>query len=138
MSRVRQKDSVAVEEGEVRKQSRPKECPRLLTLPVEEGKGDRLGECPKNYKAIKSKSGKSTCCKKKQLIPLRKGTLRKHGYSTDLSKAKRHAALKKAVKAENWLKVFRKLNAVAIYNKNRPKLHKIFIADRDWVKREFA
>jgi hypothetical protein len=90
------------------------------------------------YKALKSKSGKKTCCKKKQLIPLREGTLRKHGYATDLPKAKRHAALRKAVKAEDWLKVFRKLNAVAIYNKNRPKLHKVFLADRDWVKSEYA
>lgn len=138
MSRVRQKESVAVQESEVRKESRPKECPRLLTLPVQEGaKPGQLGVCPKMYKALKSKSGKKTCCKKKQLIPLREGTLRKHGYATDLPKAKRHAALKKAVKAEDWLKVFRKLNAVAIYNKNRPKLHKVFLADRDWVKSEF-
>lgn len=133
MSRVRQKESVAVQE------SRPKECPRLLTLPVQEGaKLIPEGMCPNNYKALKSKSGKQTCCKKKQLIPLREGTLRKHGYATDLPKAKRHTALKKAVKAEDWLKVFRKLNAVAIYNKNRPKLHKVFLADRDWVKSEYA
>lgn len=139
MSRVRQKESVGViESSRVRKASRPKECPRLLTLPVEEGKGGRLGKCPQMYKALKSKSGKQTCCKRKQLIPLRKGTLRKHGYATGQSTAKRHAALRKAVKAENWLSVFRKLNAVATYNKNRPKLHKTFIADRDWVKREYA
>lgn len=108
MSRVRQKESVAVQESKLRPE----------------------GVCPNNYKALKSK--------KKQLIPLREGTLRKHGYATDLPKAKRHAALKKAVKAEDWLKVFRKLNAVAIYNKNRPKLHKVFLADRDWVKSEYA
>jgi len=120
--------SVAVH---IKKMSRPEECPRLVTLPVTKG------VCPHMYKAIKSKSGKSTCCKKKQLIPLRKGTLSKHGYAADESVAKRHAALKKAVKAEDWLSVFRKLNAVATYNKNKPALHKTFIADRNWVKKQF-
>ena len=143
MSRVRQLEympSVAVHEkpkGGLRRQSRPKECPRLLTLPVEPGTKGRLGTCPGMYTALRSKSGKATCCKKKQLIPLRKGTLRKHGYEADKSVKQRHAALRKAVKAENWLSVFRKLNAVATYSKNKPTLHKTFIADRNWVKETF-
>lgn len=147
MSRVRQKAvSIPIQEPtgktklrpvKVKSQSRPKECPRLLTLPLQDAPSGK-GECPTGFSSEPSKSGKATCCKKKQLIPLRKGTLRKFGYSTADTQAKRHAALKKAVKADGWLSIFRKLNAVATYNKGRPALHKTFIKDRDWVKKTFA
>jgi len=121
----------------VKSKSRPQECPRLLTLPIKGAPRGR-GKCPTGYASESSKSGKATCCKKKQLIPLRKGTLRKFGYSTADSQGKRHAALKKAVAADGWLSIFRKLNAVATYNKGRPTLRKTFISDRDWVKKTFA
>lgn len=145
MSRVRQ-TSVAVQSPsgkttlkavKVKSKSRPQECPRLLTLPIQDAPRGQ-GKCPTGYASKSSKSGKATCCKKKQLIPLRKGTLRKFGYATSDTKAKRHAALKKAVAADGWLSIFRKLNAVATYNKGRPALHKKFKEDRDWVKKTFA
>ena len=70
-------------------------------------------------------------------IPLRKGTLTKHGYSTHDPQVKRRAALRRAVKSEGWLPVFRKLNAVAIYSKHKPA-GAVFLKDRDYVKRQFA
>lgn len=121
----------------VKRKARPQECPRLLTVPIQDAPKGR-GKCPSGYAPKPSKSGKATCCKKKQLIPLRKGTLRKFGYSTSDKQAQRRAALKRAVADDGWLSIFRKLNAVATYNKGRPALHKTFISDRDWVKKTFA
>jgi len=70
-------------------------------------------------------------------IPLRKGTLTKHGYSTHDPQVKRRAALRRAVKSEGWLPVFRKLNAVAIYSKHK-SAGAVFLKDRDYVKRQFS
>lgn len=112
------------------KASRPKLCPRLTTLPVAKG------ECPPGYDALPSKADPAeTCCKRKVLIPLKRGTLSKHGYSVRDTKAQRHAALKRAMGQHGWLRVFRKLNAVMVYSKNKPTLYKTFRADRNWVRR---
>jgi len=75
--------------------------------------------------------------KKAPLIPLRKGTLRKYGYSTHDTTLVRRAALARSVRANSPLKTFRKLNAVMVYNKGRPKLYRTFKADRNWVKRQY-
>ena len=70
--------------------------------------------------------------------PLRKGTLRSFGYGSNNSASERHSALKKAVKSEGALSIFRKLNAVATLNKNtNPTLSKKFLADRNWVRNNF-
>lgn len=126
------------------RKSRPVACPRLLTLPTKPGK------CPDNYTAMESKKVKGeTCCKRKPLFVLKKGTLSKHGYHADLPKAKRQAALKKAVMAltsaqkKGWLTVFRKLNALMVFNKNKrtraqARLYNTYKTDRDWVKATFA
>ena len=72
----------------------------------------------------------------KLIGPLRKGSLRKHGYSTSKSSSARHAALRKAMRSEGALSVFRKLNAVATLEKRTaPSKSKILLADRNWVKR---
>jgi hypothetical protein len=76
---------------------------------------------------------------KKVIGPLRQGTLRNHGYSTKLSAAKRQTALRKAVKEYSALVVFRKLNAVAVLQKNKnPSVSKIFKSDSMWVRTTFA
>lgn len=116
----------------VKKQSRPKLCPRLTTLPVKKGK------CPAGYDAQPSKTDPDeTCCKRQVLIPLKRGTLSKFGYAAKDPKSKRHAALKKAVAKHGWLRVFRKLNAVMVYSKNKESLYKKFLADRNWVREQF-
>lgn len=112
------------------KASRPRLCPRLTTLPV------RKGKCPPGYDALPSKADPTeTCCKRTVLIPLKRGTLSKHGYAVREGKRKRHAALKRAMAHHGWLRVFRKLNAVMVYAKNKPALYATFKADRDWVRR---
>lgn len=66
--------------------------------------------------------------------PLKSGTLGNHGYKSSLSAAQRHAALRKAIKAHGKDTVIRKLNAVAVLNKNRsPTLSATFRADQQWV-----
>jgi len=67
---------------------------------------------------------------------LRKGGL--EGYHATLPPAERHAILKKAVAKHGALRVFRKLNAIYVYNKaSSPSSSVTFLADRNWVKRTF-
>ncbi len=71
---------------------------------------------------------------------LKKGLLAKFGYSdiTNKSDQVRHASLNKAVKAYGPLSVFRKLNAAYVYTKNTsPASSKIFLKDRDWIKKTY-
>ena len=69
---------------------------------------------------------------------LRKNDLKQFGYSTSVPEARRHSALGKAVKTYGALSVFRKLNAVYVYSKNRaPAASAVFKMDRDWVKRQY-
>lgn len=66
--------------------------------------------------------------------PLKSGTLGNHGYKSSLSVTQRHTALRKAIKAHGKDTVIRKLNAVAVLNKNRsPTLSATFRADQQWV-----
>jgi hypothetical protein len=72
---------------------------------------------------------------------LRKGELAKYGYEhvTQLSVAKRHAALEKAVAEYGSLGVWRKLLAVSVYTKRTaPPSSKIFKEDMDWVRAKFG
>lgn len=73
--------------------------------------------------------------------PLKKGTLGQYGYSKvlELSLKKRQNSLKKAIKNMNALVVWRKLNAIYVYNKNtNPKLSQKFKKDRDWIKNNWS
>ena len=78
---------------------------------------------------------------KRSLIgTLKKGLLIKFGYQnvTQLSQQQRHEALQKAIRAYGALSVFRKLNAVYVYNrKTNPSHSRIFKTDRDWVRQQF-
>src|SRR3990167_6660134 len=74
----------------------------------------------------------------KLLSGLKEGSLREYGYETGLSLAQRHAALKRAVLAYSPGTVVKKLNAVAVLNKNtNPSLARIFNADKTWVEETF-
>lgn len=65
---------------------------------------------------------------------LRKGELKKYGYSSQLVAEKRHAILKKAVEEYGPLGVYRKLDAVAKYTvRTLPEKSKVYAADRDWI-----
>ena len=65
----------------------------------------------------------------------KEGSLGKYGYKTALPAKERQASLKRAVEAgESPLRIFRRLNVLSIYNKNRsPALAAKFRADRDFV-----
>ena len=70
--------------------------------------------------------------------PLKKGDLTQYGYSSDKPMEARHKAVAKAVKKYGSTPVFRKLNALYVYNKNRdPIRSEKFKKDRDYVKKSF-
>lgn len=62
------------------------------------------------------------------------GALSSLGYSSNNSERSRHIALNKAIKDYGYISVIRKLNALAVLNKNKnPRLSKIFRDDQRWV-----
>lgn len=70
--------------------------------------------------------------------PLKKGGLGKFGYHTvkNLTLKERKAALINASKSIGYLTVFRKLNAIEIYNRNtNPIISKIFKQDKNWINK---
>ncbi len=70
---------------------------------------------------------------------LRKGELKRYGYSFRLSEAQRHAALQEAVKHYGATGVYRKLNAVAkLTMRTIPSAAKTFASDRNWVRSRFS
>jgi hypothetical protein len=83
---------------------------------------------------------KSTCVKGSstpaQIIgPLRKGELKRFGYSYKLPESVRHHAMKAAIKNLGPLDVYRKLDAVAKLSVTKNKqAHMVFSADRDWIR----
>lgn len=87
---------------------------------------------------IKAKGlSKKTGVKGKKLFRLNSGTLGQFGYENikNLSQKKRRSSLKKAMKHIKPLSVQRKLNAVAILQKNtNPEVTEILQKDIEWVK----
>ncbi len=83
---------------------------------------------------IQSRTGKPHG---KQLFVLEKGVLSKYGYENvkNMSRQKRHIALNKVLKKSTSLSLFRRLNALAILNKDQdPGLSKIFKDDANWIQ----
>jgi hypothetical protein len=73
--------------------------------------------------------------------PIRKGELAKYGYADvdSLRLNQRRGFLKKAVSELGSLSVWKKLNVIYVYNKNKnPELAEKFLADRDWVKAKYG
>ena len=71
--------------------------------------------------------------------PLRKGELRKFGYSYKLPEAERHKSLEKAIRDKGPLDTFRKLNAVAkLSSTAAPAASSVFSADRNWVRKMYS
>jgi len=83
---------------------------------------------------------KSTCVKgsstpAQTIAPLRKGELKRFGYSYKLPETVRHHAMKAAIKNLGALDVYRKLDAVAKLSATKNKqAHMVFSADRDWIR----
>jgi hypothetical protein len=70
--------------------------------------------------------------------PLVKGDLSQYGYSSSKKAEERHISINKAVKKYGSTPIFRKLNALYVYNKNRdPIRSNKFKKDRDYVKKMF-
>jgi hypothetical protein len=68
--------------------------------------------------------------------PLKQGDLKDAGYDHTDSAEKRHAALSKAVGKYGRLSTLRKLNAIAVLNKNvAPTRANTYRTDRDWIKK---
>ena len=70
------------------------------------------------------------------------GYLSKHGYVSvkDKSEIARHRALSRVIKygGEPPLGLFRRLNLLMVLFKNKdPKLSKIFMMNRNWVKKMY-
>lgn len=73
--------------------------------------------------------------KGERLFVLRRGSLRKHGYSAKKSDVARHRALARAVRAEGYTPVIRKLNAVSILQMNtNPAVSKKMRRDMEYVQ----
>lgn len=85
-----------------------------------------------------SKCGFGGRRKTSKIGPLKKGLLSSTGYSVKNSLRSRHRSLKKLLKKESPLKVFRQLNAVAVYDKNSaPTKSRTFKRDRNWIRKTF-
>jgi len=70
-----------------------------------------------------------------QIGPLKKGELRKYGYSYKNPEQIRRIALAKAISVDGRSTVYHRLNAVAKLAVSRaPEASKIFAADRNWVR----
>lgn len=75
----------------------------------------------------------------KQIGPLRKGELKKHGYVYRLPEVQRHSALNKAVQEYGALGVYRKLNAVAKLSvRTAPEASRIFKDDREYIQKKYG
>jgi hypothetical protein len=70
---------------------------------------------------------------------LRKGELKKHGYSSSKSEQARHTALRKAIDEFGALGVYRKLMAVTNYTiRTQPQKSRVYLEDAKWVKETFS
>ena len=70
--------------------------------------------------------------------PLKQGDLKAVGYDHTDAAGKRHMSLIKAVSEYGPLSTLRKLNAIAVLNKNvAPTRANIYLTDRNWVKKMY-
>lgn len=107
---------------------------------VQRGKGVRL----KRIRKTKVKKSKSFLIKdigavgrgKKVIKRIRKGLLTGMGYSTKIPASERHRALRKADKKFGSVRLFRMLQAQVVLRKRiQPRARKVFVADRNWVRK---
>jgi len=115
--------------------SRGKVYRRSYTRRSPSGKKIRIAASCVKSPAKYKKSPRRSPVKSPVRIKVRKGTLSKYGYKTIYSTRERREALELAVEHEGWLPIFRKLNIIAVFNKNKnPELSELLIRDRNWVR----
>jgi hypothetical protein len=69
--------------------------------------------------------------------PLKKGLLKKTGYSVTAKTSARHKAVDRAVKRYGKLSTLRKLNAVAVYTRRRsPAKSRAFKSDVRYIQKK--
>ncbi len=110
----------------------------------------KSGRTVRVYPKVKSVLVKSACVKDlgkpgklpegaPRIGPLRKGELRKYGYSYKLPEDQRRSALQRAISKMGALNTYRKLNAVAkLSERSAPAAASSFAADRNWIKATYA
>lgn len=92
----------------------------------------------KKRSAVKKSVGKKRSPNRIDTSKLDRYSLSKYGYSSKVKLTERREALKKAINAYGKEKVWKKLNLVGVLNKNRsPTTSRIFIADKNWIKRTY-
>jgi len=70
----------------------------------------------------------------KKLFPVRKGLLKKFGYSVHLPAEERREALRKADKAYGSVRLFKMINAQTLFRKRMPDGAKeAFQSDKEWI-----
>lgn len=75
--------------------------------------------------------------RRNRIGPLKKGLLKKVGYSVTAPTSKRHAAVDRAVKKYGKTSTIRKLNAVAVYTRRRsPMKSRTFRSDMKYVQKK--
>ena len=102
--------------------------------------GKKIHVVPKAVsKHVAASCVKDVKARKGLIGPLRKGELRKHGYSYKLPEHVRRMALKKAVSEFGAMSTYRKLNAVAkLTGSSVPKASEAFSSDRDWIRNVYG
>jgi hypothetical protein len=99
------------------------------------GKGRKTYKDKKSSDSSKGSNPKITSNEYKKFV-LKKGLLSKYGYHIHLPIEERQDALKKALRENEPLEVFKRLNILYIFNKNKnPKNAKLFKMDSQWVKK---
>lgn len=71
--------------------------------------------------------------KKVNIIIKNEGSLTSLGYGSEKTQRARHSALNKAIKQYGLETVIRKINAIAVLNKNNPH-GKVFHDDLEWLE----
>jgi len=111
-------------------------------------KGTLRKEYTRDHTVIPETKVKGSCVKKstfyikdvgapgrgKKLFKVKRGLLKKHGYSTHLPEEQRHEALRKADRDYGSVRLWKMLNAQVVYRKRLPDgVLSTFRQDRDWV-----
>lgn len=99
--------------------------------------GTRVASTYVQPSCIKDRGNKG---KGPKLFTLKKGVLGQYGYEDikNMTADARHKALGRAVRANNGLEIFQRVNALAILNKNtNPSMATLARRDANWIKKEF-
>ena len=87
---------------------------------------------------INPRLGKGRRTRKNLIGPLKKGLMKRMGYSVTAKAKTRHRAVDRAVKKYGKLSTLRKLNAVAVYTRRTsPAKSRTFKSDVKYVQKKY-